>query len=541
MTKATHDDRLYDLIQAIQDHAEFDHPVDKFELVETHISYVLLTGPYAYKFKKPLNLGFLDFSTLEQRRFYCEEELRLNRRLAPELYIDVIPVTGSERHPTLGGHDPAIEYAVKMVQFPNGAELNRVLDAGRLADSHIDELAMQLVAFHESAVTAPAADRFGSPDCIREQVLANFSQIRPVIQGDDKYSDRLNQLEAWTINTLEWFNPLFKERKYEGCVKECHGDLHLGNIALHNGKLVIFDCIDFSQELRWIDVMSEAAFLIMDLHARKQPALAQRFLNAYLQTGGDYGGLSLLRFYYIYRALVRCKVACIRLNQSDLTQSARDKEIDKYRGYLDLAYDYSLPVRIALIITHGLSGSGKTTWSQPLLENLGAIRIRSDVERKRLHNLKAGARTASSLGSGIYSGEDTAQTYGRLGTLAKLILNAGYPVIADATFLHASQRRMFRNIALEHEVPFVILDFQADEKELRERIEKRLHGEFDASEADLNVLDSQIIAREPLDLTEIHDRIVVDTSGQLDLPTILQQINEKISSNSNLKNKHITL
>ncbi|MBI4006175.1 MAG: AAA family ATPase [Gammaproteobacteria bacterium] len=509
----------------------------KFELIETHISYVLLTGPFAYKFKKPLNLGFLDFSTLERRKFYCEEELRLNRRLAPGLYIDVIPITGTEMNPVLGGHHPVIEYAVKMIQFPKGSELNRVLENGCLTAAHVDQLAVQVAAFHQGAAVDPTANIFGLPDCIRQQVLANFSQIRPFIQGDDEYHNRLEQLESWTLNALEWFAQFFRERKQLGYIKECHGDLHLGNIALFDGKLVIFDCIDFSGELRWIDVMSETAFLVMDLDARKQPESAQRFLNAYLQITGDYQGLSILRFYRVYRALVRSKVACIRIKQPGLTESDRLKGIDKYHRYLDLAYDYIQPAVTPLVITHGLSGSGKTTVSQPLLEKLGAIRVRSDVERKRLHGMQAGARSASELGRGIYSGKSSAQTYGRLVDLAKLILDAGYPVIIDAAFLQGAERRRFRDVAYELEVPFIILDFRTEEKLLRKRIEKRRKNGIDASEADLEVLGSQIATRESLDMTEIHDRIIVDTSNGSDPSIILKQIHEKISRNPGFPGK----
>lgn len=521
-----HRNRLYELVQALRKQACFKHPATAFEIIETHISYVLLTGPYAYKFKKPLNLGFLDFSTLESRKFYCEEELRLNKRLAPDLYVDVVPVTGSEDSPVLGGDPPAIEYAVRMVQFPKDAELDHLTRTGHLTPSHIDQLAEQLSAFHGAAAVAPAASRFGSSETIRQVVLANFSQIRPSID-DDVYTRRLDQLEQWTLNALQQTARWFRERKQGKSIRECHGDLHLGNIACFNDRLAIFDCIEFSEELRWIDVMSEVAFLLMDLDAREQPLLAQRFLNAYLEITGDYEGLQVLRFYRVYRALVRCKVACIRLRQAGLAPPEQERETANYRHYIDLACRYIQPAVPALFITHGPSGSGKTSVSQPLLENLGAIRIRSDVERKRLHGLDAGARTASGVVAGIYSENNTLRTYERLAALARVILTAGYPVIVDATFLQAALRRKFRALAAECKRPFVILDFQAQEAALRARIEKRARQMADASEADSRVLDLQIASREPLDAEEVSRRVIIDTTRAFDVQDILRQVNLK--------------
>ncbi len=526
-------DRLFQLIQAIQQHAEFEHSVESFELLETHISYILLTGPFAYKFKKPVNLGFLDFSTLMPRKFYCEEEIRLNRRLAPEIYVGVVSITGTEKKPNIGGTDQIIEYAVKMVQFPKGSELDQVLNAGRLKAADIDNLAKQVVAFHENVNIATKSDRFGSTASIKKSVLDNFDLIRPIINDDD-HQNRLNQLEVWTIHTLKQLEKVFNARKQYGYVRECHGDLHIGNIALLDDKPLIFDCIEFSQELRWIDVISEIAFLIMDLDVRGQPEFAQRFLNHYLQASGDYEGLTLLRFYRVYRALVRCKVACIRYKQTDPDQSARLHVIENYRRYLDFAYQYIQPINTPLIITHGLSASGKTTYSQKLLENLGAIRIRSDVERKREHGIEEHAKSGSDIGSGIYSAKSTAQTYERLAALAKIALNAGYPVIVDATFLYWEQRKKFRNIAYDRGLPFVILDFQAEEEQLRERIIERQHNDIDASEANLDVLYNQIDIQELLDTVEITHRIIIDISVEVNWPDVLNQIKQKITHNTSI-------
>ncbi len=261
---------------------------------------------------------------------------------------------------------------------------------------------------------------------------------------------------------------------------------------------VLFDCIEFSESLRWIDIINEISFLVMDLGARAEHNLAYRFLNHYLEITGDYEGMGLLRFYCVYRALVRCKVASIRLHQSDLTPSEVTLEKEYLAHYLDLTEQYISPANLVIYITHGFSGSGKTTWTQGLLENIGAIRVRSDIERKRLHRLDATARTASDVQSGIYSRDSTDATYDRLLELAECIIRAGYPVIVDATFLKQEMRSRFNRLAKDLDVQFRILDFQAEEAELRKRVKERQKAINDASEAGPEVLEYQLRNFEPL-------------------------------------------
>ena len=506
-------DRLFMLIQAIRDHARFDHPVTAFDLIETHISYILLTGPYAYKFKKPVNLGFLDFSTLEKRKFYCEEELRLNRRLAPGIYQGLIAVTGDERHPRFGGTGDVLEYAVKMVQFSAAEELERVVQEGRLEYHHIDQLADSIAAFHQEIVHAGPDAHYGSPDIVRRYAMENFSYIRPAVANQKKYLKLAGKLEQWIDAELVRLDDVFRERRQQGFVRECHGDLHIGNIALHDGKPVIFDCIEFNPELHWIDTVSEIAFLIMDLDARQQTEFGRRFLNKYLELTGDYSGLALLRFYLVYRALVRCKIACIRLDQPELTRQGGALELQHEHRYLELATAYTCVPEPRLIITHGLSGSGKTTITQALLETLGAIRLRSDIERQRLFGLPASTTAALQPGAGKYNETGIRRTYQCLADISESILAAGFPVIVDATFLHAYQRDMFRQIAVNGGYRFVILDCRAPEAQLRDRILRRMRHNQDASEATLEILDHQFSSREPLSAMEQKFTIVMDNAG----------------------------
>jgi hypothetical protein len=518
------DTRLPPLIQALHRPACYDHPVQDIRLVETHISWVLLTGPYAYKIKKPVNLGFLDFSSLEKRRFYCEEELRLNRRLAPSLYLEVVSITGSPASPVLSGNGEAIEYAVKMVQFPEEARLDRMLVRGELRPQHIDLLAQELAGFHGRIAVAGNDKPFGDPDHVYEPVRQNFIQIRSRIEAGDKAP--LQRLESWSETSFAELRMTFENRKRGGFIRECHGDAHLANMVWLEQRAMLFDCLEFSANLRWIDVMSELAFLVMDLDDRGRPDLARRALNGYLEHTGDYTGLAVFRFYQVYRALVRAKVACIRLSQSGLSDTEKTRGREEYRGYTNLAGRYTQPPPPALIITHGLSGSGKTWLSQQLLEALDAVRVRSDIERKRLHGLAPAERSGSGIASGIYAPDASRRTYAHLAELAATILRAGHTVIVDAAFLKHSQRDQLHTVANERRVPFVILDIEVTENILRQRLRQRAAQQHEVSEAGLTVLDHQLATREPLADTERRHVLGVDGAVP-DLPFLERQLRER--------------
>lgn len=522
------DTRLPPLIRALHNPACYGHPAQDIRLVETHISWVLLTGTYAYKIKKPVNLGFLDFSTLEQRRFYCEEELRLNRRLAESLYLDVVSITGTPASPRLNGTGPAIEYTIKMVQFPEAARLDRMLTRGELRPEHIDLLAQELAEFHGRVAIAGDDKPFGDPEHVLEPVQQNFTQIRSRIETQDQ--TQLRRLEIWSELTFAELRPTFENRKRRGFVRECHGDAHLANMVWLEGRVVLFDCLEFNENLRWIDVMSETAFLTMDLDDRGHPDLARRALNAYLEHTGDYEGLAVFRFYQVYRALVRAKVACIRLSQSGLSEEERRDVREEYLGYANLAERYTLSPHPALIITHGLSGSGKTWLSQRLLEAFDAIRLRSDIERKRLHGLAPQARSGSGIDSGIYTAEAGRRTYARLAELADAVLKAGHTVIVDAAFLKREQRNQLRAVAEQAHAPFIILDIRARENALRQRLQDRARQEREVSEADLAVLDRQLATREPLATDEQRHAFIVDSGASPDITALAQKLRQQISA-----------
>jgi hypothetical protein len=499
----------------LRDPACYPHPADRVELIETHISWVFLVGDYAYKVKKPVDLGFLDFSTLEKRRFYCEEELRLNRRTAAGLYLAVVPVAESPGGPRVGGTGKAIEYALEMRRFPQEALGDSLARRGGLREAQVDAIAAAIAAFHSTIPAATQDADFGSPERVAAPALANFEQLGRFV-ADPAESARLAELRAWTVGESARLREAFAARKRGGFVRECHGDLHLGNIAFLDGRPVPFDCIEFSPGLRWIDVMNEVAFLMMDLLEHGLDAAGWRFLNAYLQATGDYAGVRVLRYYLVYRAMVRAMIACIREHQPGTGAAAQGRAHREYGEYLALAGSLAASARPALVLMHGLSGSGKTTVAQKMLEALGAVRVRSDVERKRLYGLAAGARTHAQPYSGIYGPESTRLTYDRLKQAARDVVESGYCVIVDAAFLWRAERDQFRSLARELGAQFLIASCRASEAALRSRVARREAAMSDASEAGVAVLENQLATQEPLGADELAYAALIDSEWDED-------------------------
>jgi aminoglycoside phosphotransferase family enzyme/predicted kinase len=490
------------LITALLAGRGFSAGIGKVDLVETHASWVLLADGYAYKIKKPVTLPFLDYGTLERREACCRAELALNRRLAPELYLDVVPIGGSDAAPALGAL-PAIEWAVRMRRFDEAGRLDHVAARGELRPEHLGQLATGLAAFHAAAPAAAAGSRFGEPEQVIAAARENFVELRSLLPAADQPA--LEALASWTETEFGRRRELLALRKRNGCIREGHGDLHLGNLVLFDGRVHAFDCIEFSDDFRWNDPVSELAFLWIDLLDHGAPGLAAWLLNAWLEAGGDFDAIPLLRYYAVYRAVVRAKIAALRAGQEDAAQSAAG--IDAARGYLALARDIaaadphggipgtqgaSMP---ALEITCGLSGSGKSTASSARLldpRRPGAgrlIRLRSDVERKRLFGLAPLAASGSAPDGGIYTPEANTRTYARLLELAGALLRAGWPVIVDAAFLRRAERDAFRRLAGELGTGFGIVYCRATPDELRRRVAAR---RGDASEATLEVLERQL-------------------------------------------------
>lgn len=483
--------------------------------LETHLSHLLLTPAHAYKLKKPLHLPFADFRTLAARRHFCAEELRLNQRLAPALYLDMLPVLGSARHPRLGTAqeaDAAIDWVLRMRRFPAGSELDALVRAGALAPAELDAFAERLARFHAQAPGAPTDSNWGTAARVAKAIADVLDTLAPLLDGPGRAG--LAALRGWFDARQPALAGHWAARRAAGHVRECHGDLHLGNVVRIDGAITAFDCLEFSPALRWIDTLADTGFLTMDLHAHGRGDLAWRFLDAYLAVSGDYAGLAVLRPYEVYRALVRAMAARLRAAQGAAVARGPD--------YLACAERLAAPLLSPrLLITHGLSGSGKSTVAAALLQQ-GAVRLRSDVERKRLHGLAPLADSAAQ-GLDIYTREASARTFGHLAQQARAVLQAGYPVIVDAAFLRRGERYAFHALARELGLPFAILHCHAALGQLRERLRQRRAAGTDPSEADLAVLARQQDQAEPLAPEEQAHTLDLATDQDWDAPALYRR------------------
>ena len=438
------------------------------QVIETHISWVILCADTAYKIKKPVHLPFVNYSTPEARRHFCEEEVRLNRRLAPSIYLGVARITGTYSAPSIDGPGPVLEHAVRMRRFPQEALFSERLATGALAANEVDDLAILLADFHEHA--APVTGDFGTAQQRSAAALAAMDGARPAAGTLD-----IAPLADWLRAQAQALTPLWAARASSGRIRQCHGDLHLDNIISQDGAVAAFDCIEFDPLLRCIDVLDDIAFAVMDFAARGRRDFAFRLLNAWLDRTGDHAALPALRFSSAYRALVRAQVAHLR-NAADPTPTRR---------YLQAALSWMQMGPAHLYITHGLPGSGKTHVSQRLLEHEGAIRLRSDVERKRLFGLRM-LDDSAAQGLNLYTAQVTAQTYSHLFATAAPALSAGLPVVLDAAFLQRGERDQARALAAQLGVGFSIVHCAAPLAVLRERL---LARKGDASEANALVLE----------------------------------------------------
>lgn len=480
-------------------------------LIETHISWVLLAGDHAYKLKKPVRFGFLDFSTPALRQRYCAEEVRLNRRLAPALYLGVVPVHAGRGGPSLHGRGPVVDHAVKMNRMAPHALASERLAQGRLTAQDVARFGARLAAFHAQAAVAAPDSGYGSPARIRDDALQAVDRLAALAAPA-----ACARLHRWFEAQAAALWPRWQARLEGGRVREGHGDLHLDNVVVQADDITAFDCIEFDPALRWIDVINDAGFLLMDLLAHGRGDLGFAFLDAWLEAGGDHDGLDLLRFYLVYRAVVRALVTTLRGGPAPGAPDAA--------AYLSLAERLIDPPAPALLITHGLPASGKSRLTQALLQRAGAVRLRSDVERKRLAGLAplADSRAARPDGD-LYTTAATDATYAQLALLARRTLAAGWPVIVDAAFLRRDQREALRALAAEARVRFAMLDCQAPMAVLRQRVQERRARGGDASEADESVLDLLAARQEPLADNEHGHTIAVRTDEAVDVDALISR------------------
>lgn len=484
----------------------FPHPADQIELIETHISWVILSGQFAYKIKKPVDFGFVNYLSLEDRHSFCDLELTLNRRFAPSLYLDVVPILKGPTglHFAESGRQPAedetiVDYAVKMKQFPQDAIVAQRLELTELTPQSIETFGASVAQFHDQIERIVPTHPCAAVGNITRDATDNFQVTCEFFEGDPRI-ETLTALEAWTLNQLTQLGPKFAQRARDGKIRRCHGDLHLKNIIQIDDRLIAFDGIEFNESLQCVDVLAEIAFPAMDFHARGRSDLAWRLLNGYLEITGDYQDLDVLRFYLVYRAMVRAKVTCLNpANQSPQVRQkyeTGDPALDALAGpwdkYLKTADFFAYQLQPGLGITHGFSGSGKSTVAMSVIDRDGGVRIRSDVERHRIGNRFNLSRR--------YTAEVSRFVYETLLDRARCGLQAGFPIIVDATFLKRQDRESFTQLAQELGVEFSIVDCDAPYEVLCERIRTRTD---DPSEADINVLNLQMKNHDPLTTDEL--------------------------------------
>lgn len=542
--------KLPEHLSALMQPDAYPHPVAEVTLVETHISWILLTGTVAYKIKRPVCFPFLDLRSLERRAFFCQEELRLNRRFAPQLYIDVCPIVSVDGAARIDGAGEPVEYAVKMSQFSREDELDNLLTQGRIAPVELAAFGRELAAIHADLPVAAPPAPWGDPQSVHDAVFRNLEECIQASTVFDSVS-AVRSLRPELEQCLQRLNPWMYDRREDGRVRECHGDLHAANIVRLQSRLVAFDCLEFEPSFRWIDVADEVAFLLADLDARGYPLHEQAFLGGYLGRSGDFQACRLLPLYKAHHALVRAKVGALQrqdsgaepasagaaagagaasasagaapANVSAASASADDRPLRAFRAYLDCAARALGRKSPVLILMSGLSGSGKTWLAERLAPLLGAVHLRSDIERKRLAGVDDRARTGSALGEGMYSKDFTARVYAYLACAVDDILSGGYTPIVDATFSRREDRDTFRKLAVRLGAPACLIHCHASHEVLRSRITQRGREGRDASEADVNVLEWQREHSEPVAADEHFTVIPVNTSD-VDLEELMQHI-----------------
>lgn len=473
------------LIEQMSQAGFYPHEVvEPIELIQTHVSYVFLTGDYAYKVKKPVNFGFLDYSTLAARSHFCHQELEMNKRGAPELYLEVLPVTQTGEKFSLGGTGEAVEYVLKMRQFPQSALLSEMFDNGTLTESHMEELGRVVAKYHEQSQSSDRIRTFGEVAQVRQAIDENYQQTKNYI-GTAQTQAQYAETKKYTDNFFTGRSQLFKSRIEKNKIRECHGDLHLRNICLWNDKILLFDCIEFNEPFRFVDVMYDVAFTVMDLQARQRPDFGNAFLNTYAEQTGDWEGLQVLPLYLSRQAYVRAKVTSFLLDDPGIPEAAKVEAATTASGYYKLAWEYTKPRKGKLILMSGLSGAGKSTTARLLARKLDAIHLRSDAVRKHLGKIPLSERGSEEL----YSPEMTQKTYDRLLQLGVMLAHQGFTVILDAKYDRAALRANAIDLADFQQLPLQIMHCIAPIEVLRDRLSARTG---DIADATADLLESQI-------------------------------------------------
>jgi len=512
------------LVRDLLEPTAYPHHPAKVELLQTQMSFVFLTGELAYKIKKPVDLGYLDYTTLDKRKHFSEQEVLLNRRLSPDVYLGVVPITKSGGQHVVEGEGKPLEYAVKMRRLPAEKMMDRLLAQNQVTTDMVERVARLLAEFHSRAATSRQISAFGSLDYVKTNTEENFTQTEPYI-GRTVSREKYEALKEYAYGFLQWHADAFQRRVEGGHIRDCHGDLHAAHICFEDG-VKIFDCIEFNDRFRYGDTASEVAFLAMDIDRHGFPALSRSFVEAYARASKDRGLWDVLAFYKIYRAHVRAKVEGFKADAPHVPQAEREKAIQAARGYFDLALAYA---GRKLAITVGMVGTGKTALARALGERLGWEVVSSDAVRKALAGIPASQHQREAFEGGIYSPAFTRRTYEELFRRAKSILLQGGSVILDATFRSRSLREEAASIAREAESDFFVLETVCPEDVIKQRLERRA-GEVSISDADWQVYLREKATWE--DVTEMPPahHLKVDTSAPVEtlLPGLASRLEGRL-------------
>ncbi|MEO1089236.1 MAG: AAA family ATPase [Pseudomonadota bacterium] len=463
------------LVAELESGAPFGVAADEVTRVDSHSAHVFLVGERAFKVKRPVAFSFLDFTTEPQRRAALAAELRLNRRFAPMLYVGLVKIVRVDGNLVVGGNGKALEWALEMVRFRADAQLDRIAAEGRLSAELVRDLGRAVAALHRRAPLRP--DK-GGAEAMAEVVRGNREDLDNAPTGVFAPAD-VDAVDRAACDALDRFRRMLDRRRGTGHVRHCHGDLHLGNLAVFRGRVVPFDCIEFNEDFACIDTVYDLAFLLMDLIDRDQPEAAQVVLQAWLTAEGDVEGLVLLPFFMAVRATIRAKVIAFAIADP----SSEPEAVERARRYLTLAQDLLPPHAPILVAIGGWSGTGKSTLAQRLAPELlpvpGAIVLRSDVIRKHLE----GVDSLTRLDPVAYDQDHNDHVYGALRDAARRLLRAGCSVVADAVHARAEERAAIEAVATAEGATFRGLWLEAPAECCCARVRARRGDASDANEA----------------------------------------------------------
>ena len=508
------------LVDALLNPGAYPHNPRCIEVVQTQMSFVFLTGDYVFKVKKPVDLGYLDYTTLEKRRFFCHQELELNRRLSPDIYLEVVPIVKSGGQIHIGGEGEVIEYAVKMKQLPGERTMDSLLIRGQVTEEMLVAVAEKLAAFHNGAETNPEISAYGELDNIMINIEENYTQTEKYLNMTIT-SHKYDRIKTYNDRFIDANRLLFRKRVDNGRIKDCHGDLHAAHVCFSNG-IYIYDCIEFNDRFRYCDVASEVAFLAMDLDRYQRPDLSHVFIDAYVRFSQDEELFQLLNFYKCYRAYVRGKVESFKLDDPYISE--KEIALTTAQGYFNLAYRYTREKPL-LLITSGLVGTGKTTVAQALGQNMGLTVISSDITRKRLAGIPIAEHRFEQFENDIYSKDFSRKTYDDMFDRAMALLSRGRSVILDASFKKKEDRLRAGRLAEESGADFMVMECVLNEEAVKSRLEQRLR-EGSVSDGRWEIFELQKQDFDEVNELPRQNHIILDTSQPVS--NIVEKILERI-------------